>query len=153
MENMFLSIHSLLRWGVLIFGFWAVIQSLIGWQMKKPFTSIDNKSGMLFTLFVHLQTLMGLFMYFFTSSITKSAMHDFGAAMKNSELRYWAVEHLSIMIIAVVLITIGRSKSKKAATDTLKHKKAFIFFGIGLILILTMIPWAFGSHPRPWFRF
>jgi hypothetical protein len=153
MENMFLSVHNLLRWGVLIVGFYAVIKALIGWQGNKPFTNADNKTGMIFTLFVHLQTLVGLFMYFFTSSITKSAMQDMGGAMKNSELRYWAVEHLSIMLIAAVLITIGRSKSKRASTDILKHKKAFIFFGIGLILILSMIPWAFGSHPRPWFRF
>ncbi len=123
MENMFLSIHNLLRWGVLIFGFWAIAKAFLGWQGKKSFTSADNKAGLLFTLFVHLQTLVGLFMYFVTSSITKTAMQDFGGAMKNSELRYWAVEHMSVLLIAVVLITIGRSNSKRASTDILKHKR------------------------------
>jgi uncharacterized membrane protein len=96
---------------------------------------------------------MGFIMYFLSSHITKSALNDFGAAMKNADLRFWAVEHPLMMIIAVVLVTIGRSKSKRATQDVSKHKTAFWFFAIAMLLMLSMIPWPFSAHPRPWFTF
>lgn len=150
---MLLSIHSLMRWIIVIAGIYACYRAFTGWQGKKTYTSADNKSSLIFTLFCHMQLLLGLLMYFATSHITKAAMNDFGAAMKNSELRFWAVEHPLMMIIALVLVTIGRSKSKRAATDLAKHKTAFWFFVIGLLLMLAVIPWPFGAHPRPWFTF
>lgn len=153
MENLLLSVHNLLRWAVLIAGVWAFVAAVTGITGKKPFTANDNRIGLLFTLFMHLQILLGLLIYFVTSPMMKVIFNDFGAAMKNSEMRFWAVEHILAMIIAAVIITIGRSKSKKAADDLAKHKKAAIFYGIGLLLILMMIPWPFGAHIRPWLRF
>ena len=73
--------------------------------------------------------------------------------MGNSALRYFAVEHILIMIIAVVVAHIGRSRSKKAANDTGKHKQAAIFFAISLLLVFLAIPWPFMSAGagRGWF--
>jgi putative Ca2+/H+ antiporter (TMEM165/GDT1 family) len=88
-----------------------------------------------------LQLLSGLILYFFLSPITKLAMSDFGAAMKDAGLRFYAVEHISMMLIAVVLVHIGRAKSKKAKTDSGKFKIATIFFLIALVLMLAAIPW------------
>lgn len=153
METMLLSIHNFMRWAVLIAGIYACYRAFTGWQGKKPFTAADNKSSLLFTMFCHLQLVLGLVMYFVSSPMTKAAMQDLGAAMKNSELRFWAVEHPLMMIIALVLITIGRAKSKRMADAVAKHKTAFWFFAIGMLLMLAMIPWPFGAHPRPWFTF
>jgi hypothetical protein len=83
----------------------------------------------------------GLILYFFVSPFTKAAFADFGAAMKNADLRFYAVEHLSLMVIALILVHIGRIKSKKALVYVNKHKSAAIWYGIAFILILTGIPW------------
>jgi hypothetical protein len=56
-----------------------------------------------------------------------------------------------MMLVAVVLITIGRSSSKKAVDAVKKHKRIALFFLIGLIIILAAIPWPFSRVPRPWF--
>jgi hypothetical protein len=63
--------------------------------------------------------------------------------MKNSYARFFAVEHISMMLIAIILIHIGRSKTKKAISDISKHKTSFWFYFIALILILASIPWPF----------
>jgi hypothetical protein len=70
------------------------------------------------------------------------AMADFGAAMKDDSLRFYAVEHISMMLIAVVLVHIGRAKSKKSKTDIEKFRIASIFFLAALVLILAGIPWS-----------
>ncbi len=153
MESLLLNIHNLLRWGIVLAGLFAVYRAFVGYRQKREYTHLDNRSSLIFTLFVHLQIVLGLLMYFIGSSMTGAAIKNFGAAMKNSDLRFWALEHPLMMIIAAVLVTMGRSKSKRAQADIDKHKKAFWFFLIALVLILAMTPWPFGAHPRPWFPF
>ncbi len=133
--------HNLLRWFVIIMMLLAVAFALYGWLGKKPFTRKDNITGLLLTISVDLQLLIGLILYLFVSPFTKAAFADFGAAMKNSVLRFYAVEHIMLMLIALILIHIGRVKTKKALTDVKKHRMAAIFYGIAFILILAGIPW------------
>ena len=103
--------HNLLRWIILFTMLAALILAFTGWFGKKDWTKKDNLAGLLLTLFIDLQLVVGLFLYFFVSPFTKAAFADFGAAMKNSDLRFYAVEHLLLMIIALVLVHIGRIKS------------------------------------------
>jgi len=88
-----------------------------------------------------VQFLTGVILYAFVSPITKAAFNNFGAAMKNADLRFYAVEHILIMVIALVLVHIGGAKSKKAKTPLAKHRSAAIYYGISLVLILVAIPW------------
>ena len=132
--------HSILRWALLIFIIGALVLSILGMAQKKPFGKTNGNLTKLSLIFSHVQLLIGLVLYFI-SPIVKTALNDMGAAMKNPDLRYWAVEHISVMIIGIALITIGHIKAKKAASDAAKHKNVVIFFSIGLILILSRIPW------------
>ena len=77
------------------------------------------------------------------SPITTGAFKDFGAAMGNSSVRFFAVEHIFIMIVAIVLAHVGRSLSKKAADDKSKFKRAAIFFTLSMLAVLAAIPWPF----------
>ncbi len=133
--------HNLLRWFVLFTALIALIFAITGWTGKKDWSRKDNLAGILLTIFVDLQLVIGLVLYFFVSPFTKAAFADFGAAMKNSVLRFYAVEHILLMVIALVLIHIGRIKSKKAIIPVQKHKSAAIWYGIAFILILAGIPW------------
>ncbi len=85
--------------------------------------------------------MIGIVLYAFVSPITKAAFNDFGAAMKNADLRFYAVEHIFLMIIALVLIHIGRAKSKNSVAPWKKHRSAAVYYGISLVLILAAIPW------------
>lgn len=141
MYNEFLLLHNTLRWLLLISLVITLVKYLTGWMGNKPWAKIDNLLGVVFTSLMDIQLLLGLSLYFFLSPVTKIALADFGAAMKDDNLRFYAVEHFSIMLIAVVLVHIGRAKSKKAKTDSGKFKIATIFFLIALALILGGIPW------------
>ncbi|HZH74113.1 MAG TPA: hypothetical protein VFD91_16575 [Mariniphaga sp.] len=132
--------HNLLRWLILLTIVIALIFAFTGWFGKKEWTKKDNLVGLLLTIFIDLQLLTGLLLYF-VSPLIKSALADFGAAMKNSDLRFFAMEHVLLMLIALILVHIGRSKSKKALLPVVKHKAAAIWFGVAFILILAGVPW------------
>jgi len=133
--------HNMFRWLVLLSMVLAVIFAFSGWFAKRDWNKRDNLTGLLLTIFIDIQFLVGIILYAFVSPVTKLAFSDFGAAMKDANLRFYAVEHILIMIIALILIHIGRVKSKKAAASWKKHRAAAIFYGIAFLLILAGIPW------------
>ena len=147
-----LLIHSWSRWLVLVFGLLALYRAYVGWTGRRPFTGADNGMGASFVGSMHLQVLIGLGLYFGLSPWGLNAMKQAGA-MKDPTARFFGMEHVAVMLLAAVLAQVGRSLSKKAADDTLKHKKAFTYFGIALLLVLLMIPWGIWNPYRPLFRF
>jgi hypothetical protein len=138
----FLHLHDTLRWLVLLSLVVTLVKYIFGWFGNQSWKKTDNILGIVFTSLMDIQLLTGLVLYFFLSPVTKLAMSDFGAAMKDPGLRFYAVEHFSMMLIAVILVHIGRAKSKKAKTDSAKFKIATIFFLIALVVILAAIPWS-----------
>lgn len=139
--QIFLYIHSWVRWIILLLGIIAIVKAYVGWLGQKPYTKGDNDLSAAFIGSLHLNLLVGLILYFFLSPYVDSALNDFGAAMKNKELRFWAVEHSLINIIAIVVAQVGRSKAKKAVNAIQKHKLSAIFYTIAFILLLSRIPW------------
>jgi len=148
MYSVLLFLHSLIRWGVLLGGLYAITKSFLGLMRKSEFSAAENRSHIIFVIFCHTQLLLGILLYF-TSPVIHEAFADFGAAMKDPRLRLYAMEHGLINIIAIGLIQTGRIVSKKAEDAGTKHKRAIIWFGIGLLLILSRIPWQYS----PMFRF
>jgi hypothetical protein len=136
-----LTVHNIVRWLVLIFGIIAIVKAFIGWSGKKEWRSLDNQLGLAFTISLDVQVLLGFLLYVVLSPITTNAFSSFGSAMSDSATRFFLVEHLLMMIIALVLAHIGRSRAKKADTDVSKHKNAAIFFTIAVLLIIIGIPW------------
>jgi uncharacterized membrane protein len=137
----FLHLHDTLRWILFLIIIVTLIKYLYGWLGSKSWGKEDNILGIVFTSLMDLQLLVGLVLYVFLSPVTKLAFADFGAAMKDPGIRFFAVEHIAMMIIALVLVHIGRAKTKKARTDVAKFKNGFIFFMIATIVIVAAIPW------------
>lgn len=125
------SAHSGWRYIVLILLVVAVVKALAGWLGKKSYTEGNRKLNVFTLISAHIQLLFGLALYF----IGKWFAVDSSVAVG----RYWKMEHIAIMIVAIVLITVGNSKSKKIADGVAKHKAVAIFFGIALILIIGSI--------------
>ncbi len=136
-----LFLHSWLRWALLILALIVIFKSFYGWLGKKEYGKIDNTSSIILVSLFHLQLVIGLILYFFLSPMTLSAFRDFGAAMKDNQLRYWAVEHIFIMILSITIAQIGRIKIKKAHSSKNKFRNSAIYFSMALVLILSRIPW------------
>ena len=141
MESGLLHLHNFLRWVILFF----LILSLIQAFGKKEGL---KKTSLWLLIASHITLLIGLYQYF-TGSFGYKLIeaNGFAAVMKDSVLRFWAVEHITGMILAIVLITIARGKSKRGG-----YSAAGWLYLIALIIILAVIPWPFREGiARPWF--
>ena len=134
-------IHAWGRWLIILFMLIVLVRSIIGWKGKRAFEKTDNTMSLLLMIFCDVQLLTGLVLYIWLSPQTTAAFHNFGAAMKDSVARFWAVEHITGMIISLALVHVARSKSKRAVAATMKHKYLFIFTCLALIIMLAVIPW------------
>jgi len=156
MYPLVLGLHSWTRWLVLIFGLIALVRAISGRSARRPWTGADNGMGAAFIGTMHLQLLLGLILYFGLSPWGLKTFEQMGgAAMRDSTARFFAVEHIAAMIMAVVCAQMGRSLSKRVAPldPVLAHKRAALWFGVSLAIILLMIPWGLWNPSRPWVRF
>lgn len=128
--------HSGWAYLALVLLFIATANSLYGYLTKKEFTAKDRKIALFGLIGVHIQLVVGLILYF----VSPLGSASFGQ-MKDSALRLTSLEHPLINLIAIALITIGWSKHKKAATSEAKFKVLSFLYAIGLLLILSRIPW------------
>jgi hypothetical protein len=142
--------HSWLRWVVLIVAVAAAGKALAGWLGKRDWTALDDRLGLVFTIGLDLQFLVGLILYI-VSPLTQAAVQNFGAAMANSVLRFFSLEHVVLMVVAIALAHVGRALAQKA-TGIARHRRAAIFYGLALLVILSAIPWPFRFADLPWFR-
>lgn len=126
--------HVLLRYFVLIMLVVVIFMAAVGIVRKKPYGILDNKFGLYLLIFTHLQLLVGLFLYFTSSHVQFNS-----GTMKDSTLRYWTVEHLTGMLVAIALITVGRISTKKLPLDAAKHMRMLVMNGVALILIISII--------------
>ena len=115
----------------------AVINAIIGLATKKEFTAKDRKIALFGLIGIHTQLLFGLILYF----VSPLGLASFGQ-MSDKALRLTSLEHPLMNLIAIALITIGWSKHKNLTTSESKFKTFSIFYGLGLVLVLSRIPWS-----------
>jgi uncharacterized membrane protein YozB (DUF420 family) len=142
MYGVILALHNIIRWVVVIFGLFASGRALMGWIGKKEWTSVERKFGVFFTSAVDTQLLLGFLLYFVLSDITKSAFRDFGSAMSNPGIRFFAFEHVLAMVLGVVLAHLGSALPKKVDDSRKKFMRAAICFSLSFLIILAGIPWS-----------
>lgn len=134
MTDAVLYLHSITRYLVLIALLGVIFQSVVGLAQSRPYGKLENKAGLFLLIFTHSQFLLGVVLYFISPIVIFS-----GASMKDAIARYWLVEHSLMMVIAVVLITIARTTSKKMKSDVAKHKRLLIFNVLALLIIMVAI--------------
>ena len=149
-----LTLHSWMRWIVVIVGVIAVVRFLIGWLGKRDWAALDACLALIFPVTIDIQLLLGLLLYFVLSPITTGALRDFGAALKNSTVRFFSVEHIFMVLIALIVAHIGSALIKKRTDATAKFRIGFILFLLAMIIIFLAIPWPFltAGSGRPWLR-
>lgn len=152
MYQSLLFLHSWVRWVVVILAVLTVGRALAGWLGQREWSPLDQRLSTLFMISIDIQLLLGLGLYFGLSPLTKAALQDLGAAMANSSHRFWAIEHLFMMLVAVVLIHVGQMLVKRAPTTAGKYRWATLLFGAGALVLFLAIPWPFSAQARPWIR-
>lgn len=126
MQTGFKHLHILLPYLLLLLPLLAIVVSLV--KEKNETVSGKPSKLVLFSLiFSHVQLLVGLVL------LVTNIMNN-SNIMKTPELRKKLVEHPAMMILAVVFITIGYSKAKRATNGRDRAKKVAIFYGLGLLI-------------------
>ncbi len=152
MYQTLLVLHSWSRWFVVIFGLIAVFRAYAGYSGRRPFGGADNGMSAAFSGFMWLQVIIGLGLYF--GDTRPWGLHGLQVyGMKNAEARFFGMEHIAVMILAAIVAQVGRIAVKKTIDSTQKHRKALLYFGVALLLVLLMIPWGIWNPARPLFRF
>ncbi len=141
MYETLLTLHNLLRWAVLIAAVVALARVLPGLSGRRAWTSADRAAGAAYTGLVSLQVVLGLLLYVGLSPLMRVIFSNFGAAMRDSQLRFFAVEHIFAMILAAVLATLGGALARRRATDLGKFRAAALCYGLSLLVIVIAIPW------------
>jgi len=153
LHNILLHLHSAGRWLVLLLLVIAIFNSLVAGG--RPFIKSDNRTGLLLTIVVDLMLLIGLALWYFGPYGYEQIQNagSMSAVMKDSTARFFAVEHITAMLIAVILIHIGKAQAKKSISDRAKHRRTVIYYLIALIIILVSIPWPFMQNGagRGWY--
>jgi hypothetical protein len=132
--NFWVDIHMVWRWVLLAAALLAVGKALIGWLGKQPWGKWDDRLGMFYTISVDVQFLLGLILWF----VGPFKITDAGSLMSSQLARFYVIEHPLIMLIALALAHIGRSRSRKAEPDVNKHRTAFIFYLLSFLFILLI---------------
>ena len=131
-------IHSGWAYIVLLVFVIATFNALIKFFGNKEYGAIDFRLALFTLITMHIQLLLGIILWFTKGYFDEMSV---GEVMKNDAVRKLAVEHPTLMIIAVALVTIGYSKHKKKLVSKPKFKLLAIFYSIALAAVLYMIPW------------
>lgn len=133
-------LHNLLRWVVLVAGVLAIGSTLRGVATRGPWTDGVRRLGLIFLSSLHVQLVLGLILYVL-SPLVRNALGNMSAAMESDQLRFFVMEHLVLMILAIVAAQLGYSLSKRAESDRAKYLRAAIGYGLSGVLLIFGIPW------------
>lgn len=139
--NILIHAHSGLRWVVLILLVVAIVNAFQKKSSNRSYVKKDKLINLFAMISLHIQLLIGFVLYFISGRVNFSE-----GWMKVASFRFFGMEHFLGMLIAIILITIGRKKAEKQSIDTKKHSTIFVWYLIGLIIIIASIPWPFRAN-------
>ncbi len=140
MYQLIISLHNIARWIVIIAAVYALFRAYRGWFGKKSWTETDRKAGLYFSIAVDVQFLLGLILTV-VSPLVRSIISSFQNAMTIDELRL-IVEHIPLMLVALILVHVTSVLTKRAGDDVTKHRRAAIGYTLAFIVMILATPWA-----------
>lgn len=151
MYTLVLLLHSWIRWFAVITGVITTV-TLLTTRAEKGQPDPADRWGLFFMIAMDLQLLLGMALYLGVSPNSAAILNDFGAAMKDPAARFFAVEHITIMLFAIVMAHLGRILARKAATPASKRTRLLICLGLATVAMLAGTPWPGMPGGRPLFR-
>ena len=136
-----LGLHNTLRWGVLLAAAYLLVLVVAGLTGRRSWTRRESVAASVYTSFMYLQLLIGLSLYIGVSPYMQAILDHFGEAMNSGETRFFAVEHVTGMLLAVLFAHLGNLLYRRQATDAGRYRVAGLWFGLSLLCVLALIPW------------
>ncbi|MEW5851052.1 MAG: hypothetical protein AB2A00_19855 [Myxococcota bacterium] len=150
MYQVLLLLHSWNRWAVLVLMLLVLVGSIRRFKATGAMQPRDLKLARITAVVVDIQAVLGLLLYGVFSPITNAAFQNMKGAMKDPVMRFWAVEHLAMMLVAWILVRVGTILAKKSSTTP--YRTLAVCFGLALLFMILMVPWPGAVTERPLFR-
>jgi hypothetical protein len=151
LHDVVLAMHNLFRWVVLVTAVVVLGRAAVV-RRGHPWTETDTRWLRAFAGAFDVQLLLGLFMYFGTSALGLRMLQHADIAMKNSMLRFFAVEHIVGMVAAAAVFHIGKPRLRRMGEDPARQTKTAVLVAITLAIVFASIPWPFFPYGRPLIR-
>lgn len=151
MYTLFLILHSWLRWGALIAGLLAVFM-LVTARPKAGEANPADRWGLFFLIALDLQLVVGMLLYWVFSPNMAAIRDNFGEAMRTQVTRFWAVEHVTMMVVAVLALHLGRALARKSTDPHARRRRLLIGMSIALVAMIFGTPWPGRPYGRPMIR-
>ena len=140
--SILVGLHNLTRWIVVILAVVALYRAYSGWLGKKEWTAADRKAGLFFGIGMDIQLMLGGILYFIGNWGVKAfALAVAVPAAQRMSTLFFAIEHSTTMLLAVILTHVGSVMARKAPDALSKHKRAAIWFTVAVLLVIVAIPW------------
>jgi hypothetical protein len=152
MYTALLFLHSWIRWLVILAGVAALGGAAGGVAGRRAWLPVDSIRLAVFTHSLDVQLLIGLILYAFLSPVTRSGFENMQLTMRDPILRFFVVEHLTGMVIALALAHVGRARARKVSDAAARHRTVLIFVGLAMVALLLSIPWPGMPGGRELFR-
>jgi hypothetical protein len=150
MYKLLIVLHSYVRWFVLLSLIISVYKAFSGYFSNKAFTKSDNAVRHWTATFAHIQLMIGMILYFQSPGIKYFLKN---ASSAGAEYSFFGMIHSSLMLVAIIIVTIGSAMAKRKETDKAKFKTMLLWYSLALVIIFIAIPWPFSPFAnRPYLR-
>jgi hypothetical protein len=139
--NVVLALHNIVRWIVLITAILALVRAYMGWLQSREWSARDRQAGVFFTSALDIQFLLGLILLFISPWTRALLTGNFSAMTSDPTMRFFSIEHVPFMILAVVLAHIGSARARRATDAPTKFRQSAIFFSLSVLVLILIIPW------------
>jgi hypothetical protein len=152
LHDVILVLHNILRWIVFAAGAVALARATSATRGGRNWNDTDTKVLRAFVGAFDLQVLLGLLMYFGTSALGVRVLALGSAAMKDSTLRFFAIEHIFGMLVAAAVLHVGTARARRLGDSPVRQKRTALVVALALVIVFVSIPWPFYPAARPLLR-
>ena len=110
-----------------------------GFIKHKPYTRTLVYLENAFIILLYLGLVLGFILYFFMEPANKYEIHSMAQVNHILSLRFWSVEHFSVMLFALILAQIGKVFTSKSINDHAKFRYAMIYYGSATLATLISL--------------
>jgi len=137
MHDVVIRVHYLISSVVFLIAIIVTSWAVIGWRKERKYSQSFDKLSLVFILFLYIQLITGVSLYFFLQPENQAASISAEEIASHDSLRFWVIEHVSLMLFALLLAQLGRLFIKQLSYDVKKYRAATFYYGIAFLVVLV----------------
>ncbi len=139
-------IHAIVSILVAAFIIWGILRSSRINRKNKNYSKRDSRISLFTVLFLYTQLFLGIYLFFIKKSRELSQSVDVEQLINNNLFRFWTVEHLVLMLFALLISQTGHIIIEKTLNNEIKFKLRLRYYSIVAAIIVISLFFAAFKH-------